>query len=57
MKIDADKIIPISKVNQNFSKAVQLTEENGTLTIMKNNNPKLVLMTFEKYREIEEGRK
>ena len=51
MKIDSDNMIPISKVNQNFSDAIKSTEEHGIITIMKNNQPKYVLMTFEKYKE------
>jgi antitoxin Phd len=51
MKIDIDKILPISKVNQNFSEAARLTDEYGVLTIMKNSKPKFVLMTFEKFQE------
>ena len=53
MKIDIDKIIPISKVNQNFSEAARLTDEHGAIIIMKNNAPKFVLITFEKYQEYE----
>lgn len=49
MKIDVDKMIAISKVNQNFSEASKLAEEYGVLTIMKNSKPKFVLMTFENF--------
>ncbi|MED1722059.1 hypothetical protein [Brevibacillus parabrevis] len=53
MKIDIDKILPISKVNQNFSEAARLADDYGVLTIMKNSKPKFVLMTFEKFQEYE----
>ncbi|WP_169084094.1 type II toxin-antitoxin system Phd/YefM family antitoxin [Paenibacillus sp. PL91] len=53
MKIDLDKMITISKVNQNFSMAARLTDELGLLTIMKNSQPKFVLMTFERFEEYE----
>lgn len=53
MKIDLEKMIAISKVNQNFSEAARLTDELGLLTIMKNSKPKFVLMTFEKFKEYE----
>lgn len=51
MKIDVDKTLSISNVNQNFSSAARLTEEKGMITIMKNNKPKFVLMTFDKFKE------
>lgn len=53
MKIDVEKTLPVSKVNQNFSAAARLTEEKGLITIMKNNKPKFVLMTFERFLEYE----
>lgn len=56
MKIDVEKTLPISKVNQNFSAAARLTEEKGLITIMKNNKPKFVLMTFEQFEAYEAER-
>lgn len=56
MKIDVEKTLPISKVNQNFSAAARLTEEIGLITIMKNNKPKFVLMTFERFEVYEAER-
>ncbi|WP_339294463.1 type II toxin-antitoxin system Phd/YefM family antitoxin [Paenibacillus sp. FSL W7-1279] len=56
MKIDLEKMIAISKVNQNFSEAARLTDEHELLTIMKNSKPRFVLMTFEKFREYEANR-
>ena len=53
MKIDVEKTLPISKVNQNFSAAARLAEEKGLITIMKNNKPKFVLMTFEQFEAYE----
>ena len=56
MKIDIDKTIPISKVNQNFSEAARMTDEKEIITIMKNNKPKFVMMTFEKFEALEAER-
>lgn len=53
MKIEIEKTISISKVNQNFSIATRLVEEKGLAVIMKNNKPKFVLMTIEKYESYE----
>ncbi len=53
MKIDIEKTLSISKVNQNFSAAARMTEEHGLITILKNNKPRFVLMTFEEYEKHE----
>lgn len=53
MKIDTEKTMSISKVNQNFSGAARMAEEKGLITIMKNNKPKFVLMTFDKFEKYE----
>ena len=51
MKIDIEKTLSISKVNQNFSSAARMAEEQGLITILKNNKPKFVLMTFEEFEK------
>ena len=56
MKIDIENTMPISGVNQNFSAAARMTEEKGAITIMKNNKPKFVLMTFEQFEKYEAER-
>lgn len=53
MKIDIEKTISISRVNQNFSAATRMTEEHGIITVLKNNKPKFVLMTFEEFERHE----
>jgi len=53
MKIDYDKTLSISQVNQNFSIATKMVDDNATIVIMKNNKPKYVIMTIEKYEELE----
>ena len=53
MKIDIEKTLSISKVNQNFSSAARMEEEQGLITILKNNKPKFVLMTFEEFEKHE----
>jgi antitoxin Phd len=56
VKIDIETTLPISKVNQNFSEAARMTEDKGVITIMKNNKPKFVMMTFEKFKQYEKKR-
>lgn len=53
MKIDIEKTLSISKVNQNFSAAARMAEEHGLITILKNNKPKFVLMTFKEFEKRE----
>lgn len=55
MKIDIETTFPISRVNQNFSEAARMTENKGIITIMKNNKPKFVMMTFEKFKKYGEA--
>ena len=57
MKIDIEKTLSISKVNQNFSAAARMTEEHGLITILKNNKPKFVLMTFEEFEKLEKEKR
>ena len=53
MKIDIEKTLSISKVNQNFSFAARMTEEHGLIIILNNYKPKLVLMTFKEFEKHE----
>lgn len=34
MKIDIEKTLPISKVNQNFSSAARMAEEQGLISLV-----------------------
>ena len=53
MNLDVENTLSISKVNQNFSSAARMTEKKGVITIMKNNQPKFILMTYNKFKEYE----
>jgi antitoxin Phd len=57
MELDLNKMIPISKANRNFSEAVKMVDENSMIVIMKQNQPKYVMMTFEKFSEYEDCKK
>lgn len=43
MHIDSNTIVSITEANQNFSKVARLTDECGTVVILKNNRPKYIL--------------
>jgi antitoxin Phd len=51
MKINIDNLVSISEANQNFSKIARLVDEKGSVVILKNNNPRYVLI---KYGELED---
>ncbi len=50
MKINTKNLVSITEANQNFSKVARLVDEQGSAVILKNNNPKYVII---KYTEFE----
>jgi hypothetical protein len=46
-----ENIISISEVNQNFSKAAKLVDEEKEIVIMKHNKPRYVILEYDKYIE------
>ena len=46
MNINTDTIIPISLVNQTFSKVARLVDQYGSAVIMKNNAPRYIIYEF-----------
>jgi len=51
MKINADNLVSISDVNQNFSKVARLVDEKGSAIIVKNNAPRYVLLDYSLLRD------
>ena len=52
MKINTDSLVSISEVNQNFSKVARLVDEKGSAVILKNNNPKYVIIEYSKFEQL-----
>lgn len=50
MKINTKNLVSITEANQNFYKVARLVDEQGSAVILKNNNPKYVII---KYTEFE----
>ncbi len=50
MLIDSKQIVSMTEANQNFSKVVRMTEENGCVVIFKNNNPRFALVDLNAMR-------
>ena len=46
MAIDMSNRVSISEATQNFSKVVQMAEEHGSVVIVKDNEPRYILMDF-----------
>lgn len=46
MKIDTGSMISITEANQNFSRATRLADQKGSVTILKNNAPRYLLIPF-----------
>lgn len=47
MMIDSRKIITVTEVNQNFSKATRIADTHGDALVFKNNRPKYKLTNLE----------
>lgn len=52
MKINTNNLVSITEANQNFSKVARLVDEQGSAIILKNNNPKYVLIEYDKFDSI-----
>ncbi|MFP5528045.1 type II toxin-antitoxin system Phd/YefM family antitoxin [Peptococcus simiae] len=46
MKINTNMLVSITEANQNFSKVARLVDEQGSAVILKNNNPKYVILDY-----------
>ena len=53
MLVDTETLVAITEANQNFSKVVRTVDEKGMAVILKNNNPKYILVNFDEYDEIQ----
>ena len=52
MKINTKNLVSITEANQNFSKVARLVDEQGSAVILKNNNPKYVLIEYSKFENV-----
>ena len=53
MTINASNIISVTDANQNFSKAIHLAEDKGSIVILKRNKPRYMLIDLDKSPVIE----
>ncbi len=52
MIVNTDLLVPMTEANQNFSKVVRMVEQDGMAVIMKNNQPRYVVVEFSEYDRI-----
>lgn len=52
MLIDSNLLVPMTDANQNFSKVVRMVDRDGMAVILKNNQPKYVVVDFSEYDKI-----
>ena len=52
MLIDSNLLVPMRDANQNFSKVVRMVDRDGMAVILKNNQPKYVVVDFSEYDKI-----
>ena len=53
MTIDAKTIVSVTEANQNFSRVMQIADQNGQAVIFKDNRPKYLLLDLERNPQIE----
>ena len=46
MIVDTNNLISITEANQNFSKVARLVDEKGSVVILKNNEPRYMIVEF-----------
>lgn len=53
MMVNTNLLVPMTDANQNFSKVVRMVDKDGMAVIMKNNQPRYVVVDFAEYDAIE----
>lgn len=46
MRLNSSSLVSMTDANQNFSKVARIVDENGAAVILKNNQPKYVLLNY-----------
>lgn len=52
MMVDTKQMIAMTDANQNFSKVVRMVDSDGMAVILKNNQPRYVVVDFSEYEAI-----
>lgn len=54
MLVNKKNLVALTEANKNFYDVTRLVDENGIAIILKNNQPRYVLVDFNEYNEIQE---
>lgn len=52
MLINTEDLISLTEANQNFSRVVRTVDKKGSVIIMKNNNPRYIVIDFKKLEQL-----
>ena len=55
MMVNTDMLVPMTEANQNFSNVVRKVDIDGMAVILKNNQPRYVVVDFSEYEVIAEA--
>ncbi|MCJ7473066.1 MAG: type II toxin-antitoxin system prevent-host-death family antitoxin [Actinobacteria bacterium] len=53
MLVNTEDLVSLTEANQNFSKVIRKVDEKGSVLIMKNNNPRYVVIDFKRLEELQ----
>ena len=53
MQLDLKNIISITDANKNFSKIARLVDQKGLVIVLKNNEFRYVIMSYDKFEKID----
>ena len=53
MLVNTKDLISLTEANQNFSKVARKVDEKGSVLIMKNNNPRYLVIDFKRIEELQ----
>ena len=52
MMVDTNRFVSMTDANQNFSKVARMVDQEGMAVILKNNQPRYVVVDFAEYEAI-----
>jgi len=52
MLVDTRDLVSLTEANQNFSRVARLVDERGSVVIMRNNQPRYVVLDYAKLDEM-----
>jgi antitoxin Phd len=53
MLVNTNDLVSLTEANQNFSKIARKVDEKGSVLIMKNNNPRYLVIDFRRIEELQ----